>query len=84
MQMLETLLKVGGVTALIVGVFFLLYREIIRRNIFVTITQTQTFVIFLVITILVWSVAITGILFRDGFFAIAVGRDISVNQGIGR
>lgn len=81
MRMLETLLKVGGITALIVGVFFLLYREIIRRNIFVTLSQSQTFVIFLLITILVWSLAITGILFRDGYISIAAGTGIWVNQG---
>jgi uncharacterized membrane protein len=80
--MLETLLKLGGVTALIVGVFFLLYREIIRRNIFVALSQVQTFVIFLVITILVWSVAMTGILFRDGYLSIAAGSGITVNQGV--
>ena len=79
--MLETLLKVGGVTALIVGVFFLLYREIIRRNIFVALSQAQTFVIFLIITILVWSIAITGILFRDGVVSLAAGSNIIVNQG---
>ena len=80
--MLETLLKIGGITALIVGVFFLLYREIIRRNIFVKLSQVQTFALFLVITILVWSVAITGILFRDGVISFAAGSNITVNQGV--
>ena len=79
--MLETLTKIGGVTALAVGVFYLLYREIIRRNIFVSLSRTQTFAMFLTIAVLVWAVAMTALLFREGVLSsIAIGSGITVNQ----
>jgi hypothetical protein len=78
--MLETLAKVAGVGGLTVGVMYLLYKEIIKRNIFTALTSGQTFVIFILLTISIFLITSFAILRGDGM--LVIGRNNVVNDGI--
>lgn len=53
--------KVAGLGGLALGVFLLLFREIIRKQIYPTLTKRHAFQLLSLITILVWSVALAGL-----------------------
>ena len=80
---LEPLLKVGGVTGLVIGVFYLLYRQILSLGIFARLGATQTFVLIAVVAFLVWSIAMSALfLNKDGSLAFVAGHDNSVQQNV--
>jgi hypothetical protein len=58
----ETIGKIAGIGGIALGVFLLLFREVIRKNIFPNLTKLQAYKLFRLIVILVWSIALTGIL----------------------
>ncbi len=60
-DILEIAAKVAGIGGLSLGVLLLIFRDIIRKNIFSTLTKQQSYKIILIIIVLVWSVAIVGI-----------------------
>jgi nitrate reductase gamma subunit len=65
---LVELLKIGGITGLVIGAFYLLYRQIIALPIFQRIGRTQTFVLLVLLAMLIWSLAIvrlTGLSFAE-------------------
>lgn len=59
-QLLLNLAKIAGIGGLALGVFFLLFRKIIRKEIISTLGQKESFWVILVFMVLVWSIAIVG------------------------
>ena len=57
----ETIGKIAGIGGIALGVFLLLFREVIRKNIFPNLTKLQAYKLFRLIVILVWTIALTGI-----------------------
>jgi hypothetical protein len=64
-SLLGGLLKVGGITALVMGIFYLLYRQILALRIFTRLGPTQTFVLIGFISLLVWSTAMAALIVND-------------------
>lgn len=60
-ELLEKMGGIAGIGGLVLGVFLLLFREIIRKQILPKLTQQQAYRIIGLLSILVWSVAIIGI-----------------------
>lgn len=56
MNILIDLLKVGGVTALSIGVLFLIYKQLLALNIFPKLTREQAFRLLRLMVILVFIV----------------------------
>ena len=52
---------VAGIGGVAIGMFLLLFRDVIRKNIFPNLTKEQAYKLLRLILILVWSVAIAGI-----------------------
>lgn len=53
--------KIAGIAGLALGVFFVLFREIIRKAIFPTLTKPDAYRLLRLITVLIFAVAIAGI-----------------------
>lgn len=53
---------IAGLAGLALGSFFVLFREVIRKNIFSTLTKKQSYIIIIVFMILVWSLSIFAII----------------------
>jgi hypothetical protein len=80
--MLEGLLKLGGVTALAIGVFYLLYRQLLALRIFARLGAGQTFVIVCLVAVLVWSTAVIALITNDqGLRALIFGSGNTLIQG---
>ena len=60
-DVLKVVGQVAGIGGLALGVFLLLFREIIRKNIFPQLPAAEAYRLLRLITIAVWSVAIVGI-----------------------
>jgi len=60
-QIFRILGGIAGLAGIAVGMILLLYREIVRKNIFPTLTRTDAYRLLRMIAILSWSVAIFGI-----------------------
>jgi nitrate reductase gamma subunit len=58
---LETVGKIAGLGGLALGVFLLLFRDVIRKKIFPNLTRSQAFRLLMLVLVLVWSVALAGI-----------------------
>lgn len=61
-DLLKGLGQVAGIGGISLGVFFLLYRDIIRKKIFPRLPPNEAYRLLRLITIAVWSVAVLGIL----------------------
>jgi hypothetical protein len=61
MDVLENMGKIAGIGGLALGTFLLLFREVIRKNIFSGLTRDQSYKLIRLILILVWTIAILGI-----------------------
>src|SRR3954447_13679942 len=61
-QVLKTVGQVAGIGGLALGVFLLLFRDIIRKNIFPKLPAAEAYRLLRLITGVVWSVAVVGIL----------------------
>jgi hypothetical protein len=59
--LLKTLGQTLGVGGLGLGIFFLLFRELIRKSIFPKLSKHDAYNFLRLISILVWSVAVIGI-----------------------
>jgi len=80
---LEPLLKAGGVTSLVIGVFYLLYRQLLSMGIFAKLGSTQTFVIVMVVAFLVWSMAMSALFMgKAGLVAFVGGSGNTVQQNV--
>jgi hypothetical protein len=62
LEILKTFGGIAGLAGLAVGLILLLYREIIRKNVFPTLTKKHAYLLLRTIAVLSWSVAIVGIL----------------------
>jgi hypothetical protein len=60
-QLLKALGQILGIAGLALGVFFLLFRELIRKSIFPTLKKDDAYRLLRLITVLIWSVAVIGI-----------------------
>jgi len=60
-DLLKTLGEILGIGGVALGVFFLLFREIIRKSIFPTLKKDDAYRLLRLISVLVWSVAVLGI-----------------------
>ena len=60
-ELLKTVGQIAGIGGIALGVFLLLYRDIIRKKIFPTLTKQQGFQLLMLISVLVWSIALAGI-----------------------
>lgn len=60
-DLLGTLGRIAGIGGIALGVFLLLFRDVIRQKIFPQLTKKQSYRILLTFMILTWSVAIAGI-----------------------
>jgi hypothetical protein len=61
LEVLQMLGQVAGIGGIALGVFLLLFRDVIRKKIFPKLTKKQGYHVILVCMILSWSVAIAGI-----------------------
>ncbi|RJX30387.1 MAG: hypothetical protein C4531_08970 [Desulfurivibrio sp.] len=61
-ELLKTVGQVAGIGGIALGVFLLLFRDIINKNFFTQLTKTQSYNLFKLISILVWSIALAGII----------------------
>jgi hypothetical protein len=77
--MLVELLKVGGVTALAVGVFYLLYAKMVDSGHFRKMSSGQTFLFFSLVAVLTFLVVV---LVAGGPVALVSGSGVVVNQGL--
>lgn len=59
---LKTLGQIAGIGGLSLGVVLLIFREIIRKNIFPSLTKYQAYKVLRLIIISIWSIGIIGIL----------------------
>jgi hypothetical protein len=60
-DVLKVVGQVAGIGGLALGVFLLLFRDIIRKNIFPKLPPAEAYRLLRLITVAVWSVAIVGI-----------------------
>jgi hypothetical protein len=60
-ELLKTLGQALGIGGLALGIFFLLFREIIRKSIFPTLKKDDAYRLLRLISVLIWSVAVVGI-----------------------
>jgi hypothetical protein len=60
-ELLKALGEALGIGGLALGVFFLLFREVIRKSIFPTLRKPDAYRLLRLVSVLVWLVAIGGI-----------------------
>ncbi len=60
-EILKIVGQIAGIGGIAFGVLLLLFKEVIRKNIFPNLTKIQGFKIIKLILLLVWSIAIIGI-----------------------
>jgi hypothetical protein len=60
-ELLKTLGQVLGIGGLALGIFFLLFRELIRKSIFPMLKKDDAYRLLRLITVLIWSVAVIGV-----------------------
>ena len=60
-ELLKVVGQVAGIGGLGLGVLFLLYRDIIRKNIFPRLPAAEAYRLLRLITVAVWSIAVFGI-----------------------
>jgi hypothetical protein len=81
--LLTSLLKIGGVTALTVGVFYLLYRQLLSLRIFSKLGANQTLFIVSLLAVLIWITAMTALVRNDqGLNSLIIGSGNQVTQGL--
>ena len=59
--LLKTLGQISGIGGIALGVFFLLYRDLIRKSIFPKLNKADAYRLLRLISVLIWSVAVIGI-----------------------
>jgi hypothetical protein len=59
--LLKTLGQTLGIGGVALGIFFLLFREIIRKSIFPTLKKEDAYKLLRLMTVLIWSVGVIGI-----------------------
>ena len=62
MEILQKLGTIAGIAGIGLGVFVILFREVIRKSIFPNLTKVQGYKLLRLILVLTWTIAILGIL----------------------
>jgi len=86
-ELLKIVGQVAGIGGLALGTFILLFREILRKAIFPTLTKAQAYRLLLLLSFFIWTLALAGIgawmwtqappnVQADG--GMAAGRDLSI------
>ena len=60
-KLLNVVGQIAGIGGIALGVFLLLFRDIIRKKIFPQLSNVQAFQLLGLVAVLVWSVALVGI-----------------------
>ena len=60
-ELLKTVGQIAGIGGLGLGVFLILFRDIVRKTIFAQLTKERSYRLLRLIVVLVWSVAVLGI-----------------------
>jgi hypothetical protein len=60
-DLLKTLGQILGIGGVALGVFFLLFREVLRKSIFPTLKKDDAYRLLRLIAVLIWSVAVVGV-----------------------
>ena len=60
-RLFKILGEIAGIGGISLGVALLVFREVIRKTIFPTLTRTHAYRLLRLIIILVWSIALTGV-----------------------
>ena len=60
-ELLKTVGQIAGIGGIALGVILLLYRDIIQKKIFPTLTKKQGFQLLVLISIFVWTIGLAGI-----------------------
>lgn len=60
-EILKTVGQIAGLGGIALGVLLILFREVIRKNIFPNVTKSHAYKLLRLIIVLAWSVAIVGI-----------------------
>jgi len=60
-DLLKTLGQILGIGGLALGVFFLLFREMLRKSIFPALKKDDAYRLLRLIAVLIWSVAVIGV-----------------------
>jgi hypothetical protein len=90
-ELFKTLGQIAGIGGLALGVFLILFRELIRKSIFPTLKKDQAYKLFRLIAFLVCSVTLAGIaawIYVENHPQVKVtsgvgaGRDVNVNGNI--
>jgi hypothetical protein len=83
-SILEPLVKLGGVTALVIGVFYLLYKQMLAMPIFAKMSKNQTFTVLLGFGFLTFILAIFALSDADqGIRSLVWGNNNTVYQEVG-
>ena len=61
LEIVKVVGQVAGIGGLSIGFVILIFRDIIRKNIFPSLTKSQSFRIILIVVICTWSIALSGI-----------------------
>ncbi len=61
-EILKTVGQIAGIGGLSLGIFFLLFKELIRKNIFPKIEKDDAYKLIILFSILIWSTAIIGLI----------------------
>jgi hypothetical protein len=60
-ELIKTVGQVAGIGGIALGVFLLLFRDLIRKQIFPTLAKREGYRLLRLIAVLIWSVALAGI-----------------------
>jgi hypothetical protein len=60
-ELIKTVGQVAGIGGIALGVFLLLFRDLIRKQIFPTLAKRESYRLLRLIAVLIWSVALAGI-----------------------
>ena len=81
--MLEALAKIGGVTGLTIGVFYLLYWQILSLGVFRALSANQTFFFLCFAGALIWLLAMAALIRTDKGLNVLLFSNLShIQQGI--
>ena len=78
--MLVSLAKLLGMSGVIAGIFYLLYKQILSLGIFSKLTRRQTFTLIMTIAILVWLFAVFWLFGQNGLNIIS-GNNNQISGG---
>ena len=78
-MLLETLAKLLGMSGVIAGIFYLLYKQILSLKIFSKMSRSQTFWLILTIAVLTWLLAVFWLFGQNGL-NVVYGDGNQINQ----